>query len=61
MRRKSEYGPITKQGRSEIQAVWMQTAHKLLVVKDPITQPLQYWWQQVATYQRKKTACVALA
>jgi transposase len=31
-----EYGPITKQGRSEIRAVWVQAAHAVLAVKDPI-------------------------
>jgi transposase len=56
-----EYGPITKQGRSEIRAVWVQAAHAVLVVKDPIARPLQRWWAQVAKRRGKKTAFVALA
>lgn len=55
------YGAITKQGRSEIRAVWVQAAFAALAVKAPAARPLQEWWQRVARRRGKKTAIVALA
>ncbi len=56
-----EYGRITKQGRSEIRAVWVQAAHAVLAVKDVRARPLQRWCERVARRRSKKTALVALA
>jgi transposase len=56
-----QYGRITKQGRSEIRAVWVQAAHAALAVKGAAAAPLQRWWGRVARRRGKKTAVVALA
>jgi transposase len=56
-----EYGRITKQGRSEIRATWVQAAHAALAVKGAAAAPLQRWWARVARRRGKKTAVVALA
>ena len=56
-----QYGRITKQGRSEIRAVWVQAAHAALAVKGAAAAPLQRWWTRVARRRGKKTAVVALA
>ena len=56
-----DYGPITKQGRSEIRAVWVQAAHAVLAVKAASARPLQRWWAAMAKRRGKKTALVALA
>lgn len=56
-----DYGPITKQGRSEIRAVWVQAAHAVLAVKSAGARPLQRWWAAMAKRRGKKTAIVALA
>jgi transposase len=56
-----EYGRITKEGRSEIRAVWVQAAHAVLAVKDAAAHPLQVWCERVARRRGKKTALVALA
>jgi transposase len=55
------YGRITKQGRSEIRAVWVQAAHSVLAVRDVAARPLQRWCERVARRRGKKTALVALA
>jgi transposase len=56
-----EYGRITRQGRSEIRAVWVQAAPAALAVKRVAAAPLQRWWARVARRRGKKTAVVALA
>ena len=56
-----EYGRITKDGRSEIRAVWVQAAHAVLAVKDVAARPLQAWCERLARRRGKKTALVALA
>ena len=48
-----EYGRITKQGRSEIRAVWVQAAHAALAVKGAAAAPLQRWWGRVARRRGK--------
>jgi transposase len=55
-----EYGRITKQGRSEIRAVWVQAAHALLLMKGAAARPLQRWTQRVVQRRGKRTAIVAL-
>lgn len=56
-----EHGPITKQGRAEIRAVWVQAAHSVLIAKTPGARPLQRWGERVARRRGRKTAVVALA
>jgi transposase len=56
-----EYGRITKQGRSEIRAVWVQAAHALLAVKAAAARPLQRWTERLGRRRGKKTALVGLA
>ena len=56
-----EYGRITKTGRSEIRAVWVQAAHAVLAVKAAAARPLQQWCERLAKRRGKKTALVALA
>jgi transposase len=58
---RTEYGRITRQGRSELRAVWVQIAH--LVARDTsrATAPLRKWYSKVAYHRGKKTAMVALA
>jgi transposase len=56
-----EYGRITKQGRSEIRAVWVQAAHAVVALKAATAAPLQRWCERVACRRGTKTALVALA
>jgi transposase len=56
-----QYGPITKQGRSELRAVLVQAAHAALRSKDAAAAPLQRWHARVARRRGQKTAIVALA
>jgi transposase len=56
-----EHGRITKQGRSEIRAVWVQAAHAALAVQRAAAAPLQRWWRRLARRRGKKAAIVALA
>ncbi|GIW92896.1 MAG: hypothetical protein KatS3mg110_0937 [Pirellulaceae bacterium] len=58
---RTQYGPITREGRRELRAVWVQIAH--LVVNDttPATRPLRAWFDRVARRRGRKTAIVGLA
>ena len=58
---RTEYGSISRQGRSELRAVWVQIAH--LVVRDESrsTARLRRWYSKVASHRGKRTAIVALA
>ena len=58
---RTKYGAISRQGRGELRAVWVEIAH--LVARDPskATQPLRTWYNRVAGKRGKKTAIVALA
>jgi len=58
---RTEYGSISREGRSELRAVWVQIAH--LVVRDTSrsTARLRRWYNKVASHRGKKTAMVALA
>jgi transposase len=58
---RTEYGRITRQGRAELRAVWVQIAH--LVARDThrASAPLRRWFSRVAYRRGKKTAMVALA
>jgi len=56
-----EYGHITREGRSEVRRVGVQSAHAVLRSKTIESQPLRDWWENIADRRGKKTAVVALA
>lgn len=58
---RTEYGPISREGRRELRAVWVQIAHLVAIDTRRVTQPLRKWFNQVARRRGKKTAIVALA
>ena len=58
---RTAYGPISRQGRSELRAVWVQIAHLVAIDQSPQTAPLRSWFQRVARRRGRKTAVVALA
>jgi len=55
------YGPISREGRSEIRAVWVQVAHRMAHDRRAEARPLRRWFNRVARRRGKKTATVALA
>lgn len=57
---RTEYGSISREGRSELRAVWVQIAHRVGHVRDPGARPLQRWFRRVISRRGKKTATVAL-
>ena len=58
---RTEYGGISRQGRSELRAVWVQIAHLVAHDTSGATQPLRSWFNRVAKRRGKKPATVALA
>ena len=58
---RTEYGPISREGRRELRAVWVQIAHLVAIDRHRDTQPLRSWFNRVARRRGKKTAVVALA
>jgi transposase len=58
---RTQYGSISREGRSELRAVWVQIAHLVAIDKKRATQPLRTWFNKVAKRRGKKTATVALA
>ena len=58
---RTEYGRITRQGRAELRAVWVQIAHLVACDTSRATAPLRKWFTKVAYHRGKKTAMVALA
>jgi len=58
---RTEYGSISREGRSELRAIWVQIAQ--LVVRDTSRSSarLRRWYSKVASHRGKKTAIVALA
>jgi len=56
-----EYGHITREGRSEVRRVGIQSAHAVLRSKSLESEPLRRWWRSVARRRGVKTALVALA
>jgi len=58
---RTEYGSISREGRRELRAVWVQIAHLVAADKSRGTQPLRTWFNRVARRRGKKTATVALA
>lgn len=55
------YGPISRQGRRELRAVWVQVAHLVAIDHSTATTPLRAWYQRVVRRRGRKTAVVALA
>ena len=58
---RTAYGPISRQGRRELRAVWVQVAHLVAIDASPATAPLRAWFHRVARRRGRKTAVVALA
>jgi transposase len=58
---RTEYGHITREGRSEVRRVGIQCAHALLRSKSKESYPLRAWHAQLARRRGYKTAIVALA
>jgi len=58
---RTEYGSISREGRRELRAVWVQIAHLVAADTSRATQPLRTWFNRVAKRRGKKTAIVALA
>lgn len=56
-----EYGHITREGRSEVRRVGIQSAHAVLRCKTKESEPLRKWWLGIAKRRGVKTALVALA
>jgi transposase len=58
---RTEYGSISREGRRELRAVWVQIAHLVAIDTTRATGPLRAWFNKVARRRGKKTATVALA
>jgi transposase len=58
---RTEYGSISRAGRRELRAVWVQIAHLVVNDRSRASQPLRHWHGAVARRRGKKTAIVALA
>jgi transposase len=58
---RTEYGAISREGRKELRAVWVQVAHLVAIDDSRATAPLRRWFHKVAFRRGKKTATVALA
>jgi len=58
---RTEYGAISREGRRELRAVWVQIAHLVAIDTKKATQPLRTWFNRVAKKRGKKTALVGLA
>jgi transposase len=56
----TQYGPITREGRGELRAVWLQIAHLVAHDTKRATQPLRTWYNRIARKRGPKTALVAL-
>jgi transposase len=58
---RTEYGSISREGRRELRAVWVQIAHLVAIDATRATRPLRTWFNKVARRRGRKTATVALA
>jgi len=58
---RANYGPISREGRHELRAVWVQIAHLIANDQRGPAKPLRSWFLKVARRRGKKTALVALA
>jgi transposase len=57
---RTEYGSISREGRSELRAVWVQIAQRVAHDERLNAEPLRQWFWRVAGRRGKKTATVAL-
>jgi len=57
---RTEYGPITREGRKEIRGTWVEAAHRVVTQRTTEAKPLQRWYWKVAKRRGNKTAIVAL-
>jgi transposase len=58
---RTEYGSISREGRSDLRAVWIQIGHLVASDRSRATARLRRWYQKVLRQRGKKTAVVALA
>ncbi len=58
---RADYGHITREGRSEIRHVAVQSAHAILRSTNSESKPLRKWYERIARRRGNKTAVVALA
>jgi transposase len=58
---RATYGPISREGRRELRAVWVQIAHLIANDESGPAKPLRRWFIKVAKRRGKRTALVALA
>ena len=58
---RTEYGSISRAGRSELRAVWVQIAHQVVRDTHRNTARLRWWYAKVAHKRGTKTAIVAMA
>ncbi|MFN3480350.1 MAG: hypothetical protein ACK415_08170, partial [Thermodesulfovibrionales bacterium] len=58
---RTEYGHITREGRSEVRRVAIQGAHAVLRSKSIESKPLRRWHERVSKRRGYKTALVGLA
>jgi transposase len=58
---REQQGSITRQGRSEVRAMWIQAAHSLAQSRQLAARPLQRWFARIARRRGFRTAIVALA
>jgi transposase len=58
---RTQYGSISREGRKELRAVWVQIAQLVAQDRSRATAPLRRWFARVAYHRGKKTAVVALA
>jgi len=57
---RTQYGPITREGRKEIRGTWVEAAHRVVTNRSSEARPLQKWYWKVAKRRGSKTAIVAL-
>jgi transposase len=58
---RADYGHITREGRSEVRRIAVQSAHAILRSKNAESKPLRKWHERVAKRRGFKTALVGLA
>ncbi|MGO9690974.1 MAG: IS110 family transposase [Syntrophobacteraceae bacterium] len=58
---RADYGHITREGRSEVRHVAVQSAHAILRSTNSESKPLRKWYERIARRRGNKTAVVALA
>ncbi len=58
---RAAYGHITREGRSEVRHVAVQSVRAILRSKNSESKPLRTWYERIAKRRGSKTAVVALA